>query len=274
MDFANKSILALITGASRGFGRSISEALLRTATAQRAHRLALVLQARSSSEAALTHVETTMMARYLTEETRAISTALSITILPLDLESEDVGERASRAIEIAKQALDAPVDHAILFNNAGLRRPGEVGSGGFAAGLAESLAVNVAAPAALSIAFLDALPDCASRRLVLTSSFAAVKPVKSWAAYSSSKAAAEMLHACLALERPDVRVLCYAPERMCTAMNNYVPNNEAIDVDMRKPYTVLDENGHGDVERSADKLMEVLQRDQFQSGEHIDFYEM
>lgn len=275
MDLANKSVLALITGASRGFGRSITEALLRTATVQGAHRLALVVHARSSSESTLMHIETDMMARYLTAQNGPISTALSITTLPLDLQRDDVAAKATRAIEASKRALGVPVDHAFLFNNAGVLRPGHICDTGFAAALAESLAVNVEAPAALSKAFLDAMPESASRHVVLTSSLAALQPFQSWSAYSASKAAANVLHACVAVERPDVRVLCYAPGPMGTDMTENVSTDEATHAELREAYAAMEHEGSFvDPDASAKKLIEVLLRDQFKSGEHLDFYDV
>lgn len=275
MDLANKSIFALITGASRGFGRNISEALIRTATERNAHRLALVLQAQSSSEPVLFHIETDMMARYLTAQNGAISTAFSITTLPVDLERDDITERVSHAIEAGKRALGESVDHAFLFNNAGVLRPGDIGDIGFTLALAESFAVNVAAPAMLSRAFLDAMPESASRRVVLTSSLAARRPFPSWAAYSASKAAADMLHECLAVERPDVRVLCYAPGLMGTDTTESVSTDEATHAEVREAHAVnKPEGGFVDPDDSAEKLIDLLLKDQFKSGEHIDFYDV
>ena len=79
-------------------------------------------------------------------------------------------------------------------------------------------ATNVVAPVALTQELLPQLRRGPGRVVNLTSD-AAVEPYESWAGYGSSKAALDLITAILAAERPDLHVYAFDPGDMRTRMH-------------------------------------------------------
>ena len=111
---------------------------------------------------------------------------------------------------------------AVLINNAGVVEP--VGPAGTldAAALARSTLVNLAAPLALTDAFLRATQSVASRRVIHISSGAGRRPIAGWGAYCATKAGLDMAARTLAaeaLERGErIEVVSLAPGVVDTDM--------------------------------------------------------
>jgi len=183
--------VAIVTGASRGFGKAVTAVLLDRGWA-------VIGDARRASE-----LETT--AREL-NATRLIA-------LPGDVTD------ASHRNALVAAAVDAgPL--RLLVNNASRLGPSPQPE------LAdyppsELWAVyqtNVFAPLALIQAALPVLTENAGVIINLTSD-AAVEPYAGWGGYGASKAALEQVSRVLAVERPDLRVLVVDPGDMRTEMH-------------------------------------------------------
>jgi NAD(P)-dependent dehydrogenase (short-subunit alcohol dehydrogenase family) len=183
--------VAIITGASRGLGRALAEAL-----AERGW--ALVLDARDGE--AIIGVE------------RALGARTTVVAVPGDI--TDPQHRS----ELVRRA-NALGELTAVVNNASHLGPSPQPA------LAEySLAelrrvyeVNVLAPLAL---LQEGLPSLrAGARVVNITSDAAVEPYEGWGGYGSSKAALEQLTAVLAAEHPDLRVYRVDPGDMRTQMH-------------------------------------------------------
>ena len=137
----------------------------------------------------------------------------------------DLGEAAG--IVAACTALAARLDgrelaRAVLVNNAGVVEP--VGPAGTldAAALARNALVNLAAPLALTDAFLRAARGAALRRVIHISSGAGRRPIAGWGAYCATKAGLDMAARTLAaeaLERGErIEVVSLAPGVIDTDM--------------------------------------------------------
>jgi benzil reductase ((S)-benzoin forming) len=90
--------------------------------------------------------------------------------------------------------------------------------------LAASFAVNLAAPAVLTNAFLAAAP-AGPRHILFVSSSAARRVIGGWSAYCATKAGAEMFFRVLAeqyADDPSVRVECVDPGQMATGMQEEI----------------------------------------------------
>jgi NAD(P)-dependent dehydrogenase (short-subunit alcohol dehydrogenase family) len=180
---------ALITGASRGFGRALAGAL-----AERGWRL--VIDARGAGP--------------LEEARAALAACTDVVALPGDV--ADDGHRAA-LVEACAGELD------VLVNNAGILGPSPLPAVADVAlpGLSEVLRVNVVAPLGLIQRALPLLAD--GGRIVNVTSDAAVEAYAGWGAYGAAKAALEQLTRVLAVERPDVRVYAFDPGDMRTQMH-------------------------------------------------------
>jgi NAD(P)-dependent dehydrogenase (short-subunit alcohol dehydrogenase family) len=180
---------AIVTGASRGLGRALAEAL-----AERGWRL--VLDARG--------------AEALEAVRAALAERTEVVAVP-----GDVSDDAHRAalVEACGGELDA------LVNNAGILGPSPLPAVADVSlpAVTEILRVNTVAPLALIQAALPLLAD--GGRIVNVSSDAAVAAYPGWGPYGAAKAALEQLTRVLAAERPDVRTYVFDPGDMRTQMH-------------------------------------------------------
>ncbi|NXY71863.1 SPRE reductase, partial [Glareola pratincola] len=253
--------VCVLTGASRGFGRSLARLL--------APRLGegsvLLLLARSAAPLA-----------EMAAELRGGGTGLRVEYVAADLGCEQGLRRAAAALREVLPA--APPGRLLLVNNAGslgdisksfldLTDPDEINS---------YFAFNVTSALCLTSTALQAFGrrPGSSRTVVNISSLCAVKPFKNWALYCSGKASRDMMFRVLALEEPDVRVLNYAPGPLDTDMQ-LLARTKTGDPEMRQYFQSLQESGQLiDCTVSAQKLVNLLEEDTFSSGAHVDFYDI
>lgn len=181
---------ALITGASRGFGRAVALDLARRGWT-------LIIDARDSN--ALEAVS-----RELAQQTR---------VIPVNGDIADPGHRA----ELAAAARDLGQLDAVI-NNASTLGPSPLPAllDYPLPALEEVYRTNVIAPLALLQAIRDRLRP--GTRVVNITSDAAVEPYEGWGGYGSSKAALEQVSAVLAAENPELRVYWLDPGDMRTDM--------------------------------------------------------
>lgn len=253
MKLSGKSVLCLVSGASRGFGRCLAQKFRNLCVEQETQSLHLIIHGRPSSTAVLD--------KFKTELTSSNSGRLALTVHTVGAE---LGDADPSSIDPITSALTTAIDAAqptvaVLFNNAGVCAPKD---------LAYSLAVNTVGATRVTEAFLAAVADISSRYVILISSKAAIVAVAGITAYCSSKAATDMWHWCLAKEQPELRVLRYGPGPLDTDMTRAQVNKDAVTASIR---------GSGrmflDPAVPAEKLMVVLATDQFENGMHLDYYE-
>jgi NAD(P)-dependent dehydrogenase (short-subunit alcohol dehydrogenase family) len=195
--------VAVITGASRGFGRAIA-----TSLAQRGWSLVIDARAAGPLRTAAAASAATAVAGDVTDEGhRAALVAAADTLGGADL-------LVNNASDLGVSPLPALSDYPL----AALRRVYEV---------------NVVAPLALAQALLPRLAT-----IVNISSDAAVEAYPGWGGYGSSKAALDQLSAVMAVELPQLRVYAFDPGDMRTAMHQQAFPGEDIS-DRPEPETVV-----------------------------------
>ncbi|KAB0391265.1 hypothetical protein E2I00_016107, partial [Balaenoptera physalus] len=132
-------------------------------------------------------------------------------------------------------------------------------------------ALNLTSMLCLTSSILKAFPDSPGlrRTVVNISSLCALQPFKGWAQYCAGKAARNMMFQVLAAEEPSVRVLSYAPGPLDTDMQQ-LARETSVDPDLRKRLQDLKTKGElVDCRISAQKLLNLLQKDKFKSGAHM-----
>ncbi len=188
--------VALITGASRGLGRSLADVLA-------VRGWSLVLDGRDAE-------------------------ALAAAVSDLRGRAPDPARIRAVAGDVRspqhRRALLAEVGDLggldLLVNNAStLGAPLETLEGAVPDVVREVYDVNVLAPLALVQELLPALRGSSRPTVVNVTSDAAVEHYETWGAYGSSKAALDHLTATLAAEEPAVRFLAVDPGDMNTSMH-------------------------------------------------------
>ncbi|MEV7406162.1 SDR family NAD(P)-dependent oxidoreductase [Streptomyces sp. NPDC091267] len=186
--------VALITGASKGLGRALGDALA-------ARGWDLVLDARTAG--ALEETATELRGRY---GTRVVALTGDVT---------DAGHRAELAVAAgALGGLDLLVSNASALGAEPLVRLDALAP----AGLRQALETNVVAALGLLQETLPLLRSAAAGAVVVVSSDAAAEAYPTWGGYGASKAALDQLAAVLAAEEPQLRVWSVDPGDMRTAL--------------------------------------------------------
>nr|Q8R536.1 RecName: Full=Sepiapterin reductase; Short=SPR; AltName: Full=Benzil reductase ((S)-benzoin forming) [Meriones unguiculatus]BAB86000.1 sepiapterin reductase [Meriones unguiculatus] len=252
--------VCVLTGASRGFGRALAPRLAQLL----APGSVLLLCARSDSAL-----------RRLEEELGAQQPGLRVVRAAADLGTEAGLRQVLRAV----RELPKPegLQRLLLINNAGTL--GDVSKGVLnvndPAEVNNYWALNLTSMLCLTSGTLNAFPDSPglSKTVVNISSLCALQPFKGWGLYCTGKAARDMLCQVLAAEEPSVRVLSYAPGPLDTDMQQ-LARETSMDPELRNRLQRLKSEGElVDCGTSAQKLLNLLQKDTFQSGAHVDFYD-
>ncbi|NWS88621.1 SPRE reductase, partial [Toxostoma redivivum] len=196
----------VVTGASRGFGRSLARLL----APQLGPGSVLLLLARSGD--ALDELATELRAEATGNGTGS-GTGLRVQCVPADLGCQEGLRRASAALRELLQ--DASFSRLLLVNNAGSL--GDISKSFLDLSDLQEIntyfSFNISSALCLTSTALRAFgarPGC-SRTVVNISSLCALEPFPSWALYCAGKAARDMMFRVLALEEPGLRVLNYAP---------------------------------------------------------------
>lgn len=255
--------LCIITGASRGFGRTVAKEVSRLVKPGSV----LVLVARSGDDLRALRTELAE-----SEEGRA---GLVVECVEADLGQMEGPESVVRA---SKAALPEVIDHLILVNNAASLGDVSRYAKSFTnmAEVDSYLSLNVSSALCLTASVLQAFPQRPGlrRTVINVSSLCAQQPFPSWVLYCTGKAARAMMFRVLAEEEPDLRVLNYSPGPLDTAMQ-LVARSETADPSLRKAFS--DKFAQGQLltcEASCAKLMKLLLEDKYTSGAHIDVFDV
>merc|ERR1719283_658392 len=114
-----------------------------------------------------------------------------------------------------------------------------------------------------------------SRKVYINiSSILALQPLTTWGNYCGGKAARDAIFRVLAVEKPEALVLNYAPGPLDTPMIAELLADGRTDQVVRTLFEDLKRTGalNRPVD-SASKLVALLRRRNFKSGDHIDFYD-
>lgn len=193
--------LFVITGASRGLGAALADALI-----DPDHRL--ILMARHTAPLAALR-------------RRAQARGCKVRALGVDLTHPG---KAAAALKRALAGVDQTIcGSACLINNAGVIEPIGPSEELLPDPISAGVQINLAAPMALTAAFLRLTADWqAARQVVNISSGAAHKVYAGWSMYCATKAALDQFTRCVALEqssRPNgAKVVALAPGMIDTDM--------------------------------------------------------
>ncbi len=203
--------IALVTGASRGFGRALAQEL-------GGRGWQLVVDARNDTA--------------LQDAARGFGSAHQVTAL-----SGDVGDPMHRHELV--QAVHKMGRLDLLVNNASALGP--TPRPNLSAypldELEQVIRINAIAPLGLIQPLLSDL-NATSGSIINVSSDAAVEPYPGWGGYGSSKAALDQITAVLGAEQPAVRIYAFDPGDMRTEMQQLAFPGEDIS-DRPKPEVVV-----------------------------------
>lgn len=255
-------VLCIITGASRGFGRSIATEMSRLVQPGSV----LVLAARSGDDLRALQAELA--------ESEAGRAGLKVESVVADVGQT---EGLDRIVRRAEEVYSADVDHMVLVNNAASLGDVSRYAKSFTdmAEVDSYMSLNVSSALCLTAKVLQAFPQRPGlRRTVINiTSLCALQPFRSWVLYCTGKAAREMMFRVLTEEEPDLRVLNYSPGPLDTAMQMEARSTTG-DPSLRKSFS--DKFAQGQLltcEASCTKLMKLLLEDTYTSGAHIDVYD-
>ncbi|XP_044190189.1 sepiapterin reductase a [Thunnus albacares] len=255
--------LCIITGASRGFGRTTAREMSRLVKPGSA----FVLVARSGDDLRALQAELA--------ESEAGRAGVVVQCVVADL---GLMEGVESVVKAAKEAFSEDIDHIILVNNAASLGDVSRYARSFTnmAEVDSYLSLNVSSSLCLTANTLQAFPQRPGlrRSVVNISSLCALQPFSSWVLYCTGKAARDMMFKVLAEEEPDLRVLNYAPGPLDTDMH-MVARSRTADPSIKK--SLSDMFAEGQVltcEASCAKLMKLLLEDNYTSGAHIDVYDV
>lgn len=250
--------LCVITGASRGIGRSFARELAKKFAA--GSHLLLLARNRQQLEEVKQEVE------------RETGGTVQVTVEPLDLQQPNE-ERLKNALESVSTA--ASFDLAVCVHNVGT--VGDIvrwaATESDVAKWTAYFQVNLFNVILLNNLFLGATHSVATRLIINVTSLCAVEPMKSMAYYCTGKAAREMFFRVLALENPTVTVLNYSPGMVDTEMACEL-RTKAADEELRKfAQEKFAEKGLLSPLQTTQRMIGVVEGGQYKSGDHVDYHD-
>ncbi len=212
-----RGTVAVVTGHTRGLGAAIAAELL----TRDVHVLGIARQTNAA----------------LAERSRG-----ALTQVQLDLaDSEALTEWLHR--DALASSLHG-AQRALLVNNAGVLQPAGPLEVQDVEGVIRAVTVNVAAPLALSAAFIAATHDARERRILHISSGAARNAYAGWSVYGATKAALDHHARAVALDRtPALRISSVAPGVIDTEMQAEVRSTSEDKFPDRQRYVDLKREG-------------------------------
>ena len=118
--------------------------------------------------------------------------------------------------------------------------------------------------------------------IVNVSSLAAIQAFESWGIYCAGKAARDMLYKVIAKElailyptSTPIKLLNYAPGPLDTDMQKQIREGEHVDKANQQLFIEMQKNNQLiDPAVSAEKMIAFLAKDEYASGDHVDFFDL
>ncbi|KAJ3056332.1 hypothetical protein HK097_007310 [Rhizophlyctis rosea] len=264
--------LFIITGASRGYGRTLTTLLAKSNLATQ--HSTFILVARNLDDL-----------KTLAASLQTLPNPLKIIYEVADFSQSDLDPVASSVLSVIPLQEYSAV---YLFNNAGSLGPLKRIRDQDAVDIEREIRINVTAPLVLTSKVLKKFADTVPKTVVVNvSSLAAVQPFDCWGIYATGKAARDMFHRNIAVEEeavqkeqtqssngPRVRVLNYAPGPLDTAMQDQI-RETMPDIPLRQIYIDMHKEGKlVKTEDSAAILVKLLEEDTYENGTHVDYFEV
>lgn len=252
--FPASKVLCVLTGASRGFGRTIATRFARLPVT----RLHFILTARSEADL--------LSLKHLLEEG---SPSVTADVVVGSLGEKETLDRMHEQM-VTCSGTEA-WDQVLMVHNAGsLHDPSlllqQLDRQSFD-DLNQYFALNVTSLICLTSSFLTVFAGVGKKLLVNISSLASVQAMRGLAVYGSGKAARDSLIRSIAAENLDVRCISYAPGPMDTDMAQTLRTDSYLKEFFENSENILKP------ETSVEKLIHILTKNEFQNGAHVDFYE-
>lgn len=259
MNFWNSNMFCLVTGASKGLGRTIAVQFCREAKQDSV----FLLLARNKDV-----LEETK--RQMLEKNNSIN----IIIKVIDLSQPNSDHYRKILMDSLQYVKMSPgnFDHSILVHNAGSL--GDISKNGQTLSDVQELRnyfdLNLNSVIILTSAYLQLFLK--NRVIINISSLAALKPFKGWHLYCTGKSARDSYFRVLAEDDKTISVLSYAPGPLNTDMMDEILENGSKE---QQEWVLKSRNDGGFVSCDATviKLMDIIGKGSFKSGDHIDFYD-
>ncbi|CAB9499838.1 Sepiapterin reductase [Seminavis robusta] len=263
-------MLLIVTGASKGLGKAITTGFCCMDSSeqqrQQLDRLHVVLAARS--------------ANLLEELGRTImhhneSTKVRVTLSCFAVDLSDLDQLDSHFDRMFQEVNLSGFDRVVFVNNAGsLGYLGPCSSSPSLMGMKATIEFNVTSALWLSSRFAQLVQenskDTQKVTLINISSLLAVEAFPTMGIYAAGKAARDNYHATMAKEMPRIKVLNYAPGPLETDMVKEIRAAPKLDKSLKPAFDKKLIDPHD----SAKKLVNLVFSDKFESGSHVDYYDI
>lgn len=282
--------LIVITGASRGIGRSIALSIADVSLQKSDGDVHMILISRSAEkldETAKLIVEKCYRNKDDSEITKITTSSHDVDLSNLDTLSNELEK-------IFNPLVQSKYKQCWLFNNAGSVEPiGETSSlaNGSMDELRNAVDLNITSSMWLSSMFTKTFAspsDATSIRIVNISSLCAIEPFPTMAVYCAGKAARDMFHAVLAKEFSEskedqdkkgekqlFKVISYAPGACDTEMTDVLADCPSLNSGLHDYFSsAKTDKKLIDPTDSARKLVELLLKDDYVSGLHVDYWDI
>jgi len=244
--------LTIITGASRGLGAALADALMAPD-----HRLLCL------ARSAMTALRERAAGKGCVVDAKSVDLcAVAAAVAALEAGLADIDRDA--------------VTEVCLINNAGTVEPVRPARRLLPAEISASVALNLTAPMALTSAFLHLTAEWTSvKKIVNITSGAAHKSYQGWSVYCATKAALDHFSRCVALEEQEqargARIVSLAPGMMDTAMQVVIRALPPGDFKEQSRFLAFKEAGQlPSPEDAARRVIAYLQRSDFGSEPVVD----
>lgn len=263
-----KALMVIVTGASRGLGRALALSFANTP-----FTLHIRITASPLSGALLASLS--MQIKEIRGKRKTI-----VECLGADLsDTESLASTSKLLFSTPRSHLD--YTGVIFINNHGSL--GELSYAGShdPAKMAEAFSTNVTSCCYLSseaVKYAQEFTQSCKFRIVHISSLCAVQPFQSWGVYCAGKAARDMYHRVIAAETSGeasiIKTLNYAPGPLDTDMQKQIREGVDVHKETQKYYRDMKDKGIlVPPEISAEKCLQILRLDTYESGAHVDFYD-
>lgn len=258
VNFSKKSIV-VVSGASKGIGRTISVELARNLN----QNSIFILLARSEQGL---------------EETKKqileVDKALTVLTYVTDLSNPHIGTYNDIFTKILSLIDSNGLEYGYIFHNAGF-----VGTIKNTTELNDLQAwrsyydLNMFSMVLLNNAFIQKIRPIAPQLAVVNiTSLCGSKPFVNLAMYGSGKAARELYFKVLAVEQPNITVLNYSPGPVKTEMFDSICDT-ADSKEVRDNFQKIRNSSVLTTQETVEKLLNILEKGEYASGDVIDYFD-
>ncbi|KAF2073946.1 hypothetical protein CYY_004733 [Polysphondylium violaceum] len=261
-----EKVLALVTGASRGFGLSICEEFSKTNK-----NIDFVLFAFSFNDEKI---------QKITSDLKSFNPNVNILhVVNIDMSVISQVEKEFQSL-LDKINMDNYTDVVFVNNHGSLSTLDLVENLSEFKQIESDITLNTTSIVVTSSLFLRKIKSLTNFKdirfsLVNVSSLCAIKPFQSWGIYCCGKAFRDMLYQNIAVENPfeNLKTLNYAPGPMDTDMQKEIREKcthgptKQVFIDMKEGGRLVNPN------TSAAKLVKLVFDYKFTSGAHLDFFD-